>query len=346
MLKVVYFNHWFSSIRNVLEDIKIKHNNMIKIIVSSTNSNHTCKDIADKFIIESIGYDSYVDWVYNLCIENKVDIFFVKKHAKDIMKESEKFKLAGIKLICEEYDVLNSLDRKSSMYSLISDTYPFKYAIPYYRLFGKCIDAIKWLRSVKGTNNAYCFKLDSDEGGQSFREIIDDTITISSLSSTWVNKLTTEQIIRMIEDIEDIEDTDVNKLIFMEKLYEPELSIDCYDSKNGFIAICREKQMGRVQRIFYDETYYNICHLLKNKLKLQFPFNVQFRASTYDKDNKKIIDINPRLSGGVYQEVILGYNIAEICLLDALGLDDQYNIDKFKNFENKLVTHVEQAVLL
>ena len=352
MVKVVYFNQWFSSIANVIDDLKDKHGNEIKIIGSSKTKEHSYRYSVDVFVeetweegkTEEESMKNYVDYVLELCKQYKVDIFFVKKYAKHIMKRQREFSELGTFLVSEDFKTLSMMDSKMHAYSKLHVN-NLKY-IPEHYVFDDELQAYRYVAAHRDKNDI-CFKYDSDEGGASFRHIDDTPCTIDTLHNFRVNKVSTDDVLNMIVNLHE---GDVSKLLFMEVLDSPEISVDCYNSRKGFIAICRCKESGRKQKIYYDENISKLCESIGNQLGLKFPYNVQFRTKhgedSENIENLRLLEVNPRMSGGLYYEVLCGMNIAEICLLDLLHKENEYNVNDFKNFETKYITYVEKALLI
>lgn len=352
MIKVVYFNQWFSSISSVIEDIKNRHGNSVKIIGSSRNKDHVFKDSVDIFVHEDWvetkdkeeSMRNYLEWVVNLCTEYHVDYFFCKKHQDYIAKHKKELLDIRVLPLIEESDIIDLIDSKSALYDRLSKNNTLKEFIPEYHVYKESLHAMEYVKENLGKNKI-CFKLNSDEGGASFR-VIDDTIfSLKSLSAFRVNVMSSADTVELLTGLDDYTD----KLIFMEYLDSPEISVDCYNSKKGFIAICRSKDEKRKEHIYYDEKLWEICKTIADELKLKFPFNVQFRVK-HNQENKlenlRLLEVNTRLSGGVYYEVIKGLNIAEVCLLDMMNRPEMYDIGKYMNFKDYYAGHVEKAVLL
>jgi hypothetical protein len=352
MVKVVYFNQWFSSIAWVIDDLKKKNGNQIKIIASSRNKDHAYKNYVDEFIIEDwVETDSheesmsnYVDWILDLCVKYNVDYFFVKKHATDIMKKKVDFALHGVMLISECYDTLKVLSSKAEVYGRLRHE-ELRTLVPYYLHTEYTGELVQTLYDNKGTNSL-CLKFDSDEGGASFRAINDNPVNIDSLKSFRVNQVTTDEAINIALSTEYPE-----QILVMEKLDSPEISVDCYNSKQGFIAICREKEENRRERIYYNKRISDICCKIGDILELKFPYNVQFRykatkSGKHSFKDLRLLEVNPRMSGGLYYEVLNDLNIADICLKDMMNRDKEYDISKYSNFEDKYVTHLELPIKL
>ena len=356
MKKVVYFNQWFSSISNVIDDLKNKYGDKIAFVASSVNKDHAYKNSVDYFVVEDWESEfdtdatmkNYTDWVLNLCEQYEVDIFFVKKYAKYIMARYEDFEELGVKLISDSYDILNMMEQKSTVYGAVSTDVELHRYIPEYHIFTRVDAAMKYVNNHRGKSDL-CLKFNSDEGGASFRHINDSKIDLESLYKFRVNELTTDEVIDMLSCCSD---KTVQKLMFMELLDSPEISVDCYNSKKGFIAIARVKINGRKQKIFYDKEISKLCEKIGNTIGLKHPYNVQFRVKqggdVTNINDLRLLEINPRMSGGLYYETLLNMNLAEICLKDVLGeyLDDDYNISTFTSFEPSYVTHVEKAIIL
>ncbi len=353
MHKVIYFNQWFSSIALVIEDLKKRNGNSIKIIASSKNKDHVYKNYVDDFIVEDWeetgnheeSMNNYIGFIYNTCNNYNVDYFFVKKHAETILKHKKELNSLGTHIIGEWKERLES---KGSVYDFLAWNKNLREYIPEWWRFDNALigQAFKLINEHSGKNDI-CFKLDSGEGGQSFREIDDSPLKLDSLNSYRMNKLTSDEAVKLIANSSGI----IDRLIFMEKLDGPEISVDCYNSKQGFIAICRSKHSGRVEKIYYDEKIMNICNTIQEEIKLEFPFNVQFRYKhredgTHTMNDLRLLEINNRISGGLYYEVSEGLNIADVCLKDCMNKSNEYNINDFINFETRHVTHLEIPIHL
>lgn len=360
MKKVVYFNQWFSSITDVIADLKEKYGNQVEFVASSKNPNHVYKTVVDKFIVEDWeevhgdkekSMENYFNFVVNLCQTYKVDIFFAKKYADYLSTKKFELALYGVFTVIEESDTFKIFDKKSDVYDTLSQYDEIKHYIPEYRVLktDKDIDDFKeFIINYKtgDIEKSWCLKKDSDEGGASFRAIKDKAFTFKSLMAYRVNMCNSDEVLNLLTNEKD----NAKKLIFMELLESPEISVDCYNSRNGFVAICRAKGKDRVQRIFFNQEIYNICKKIQQVYNIRFAFNVQFRVVKNGDSNKaedlRLLEINPRMSGGTYYSVLFGMNLAELMLLDILCQHDKYDINKFINFDDKFVTHVEKAIMI
>lgn len=354
-MKTIYFNQWFSSITDVIADIKAKHGDSVKIIGSSKNPDHAYKGVVDEFIVEdwedssdTVESDNnYLKWLIETLKSNKVDIFFAKKHSSIISKNIDKLEEIGVYTILENHETLGRFDKKSDVYKELLTVKELKHYIPVF-YNGTSLNNITDLinSSVKGS--PWCFKLDTDEGGYSYRAIEQDELDLSSLNHFRVNSISASEAVSLVSKLSKSE---LDKLLFMEILDSPEISVDCYNSKQGFIAICREKKSGtRVQKIYRNDEISKICENIGKHYDLKYTFNVQFRVHhKSDKsniENLRLLEINPRMSGGTYYATLLGINLANICLNDIIGESNASSMELYNKLTENSVTHVEKAVLL
>lgn len=363
MINVIYFNQWFSSIAPVIADIKQKMGTCVKIIASSKNPEHAYKDVVDEFIVEDweegeTSEDTernYISFCLNICRLYNVDYFFVKKNAKLVAKNSSDFNKLGVKLILNDYSVLNKTESKGNVYRTLEkelkDSY--KYLIPEYYQYGTDKDCELDYAKLKDTiyrceSENWCLKLDTDEGGASFRKIKNMPVTIDTLNRFRVNEVNIKEVYSLINSI-GIDR--LKELLFMELLDEPEISVDCYNSKYGLIAICREKlPNSRVQIIYFNKEIAAICANICRIYGFNYPFNVQFRVKqggdSKNINDLRLLEINPRMSGGTYYSTLYDMNIAEQVLRDEMGISEPSDFSKFRDFKDKKVTFVEQAIKL
>ena len=365
MTKVIYFNQWFTSITSIIEDIKEKLGDKVYIIASSKIKDHAYRSVVDKFIAEDWKEDNieqnYVNFTLNVCKENHVDIFLVRKHADIISKHKEEFERLGVHLAVEDYNKIMLFNNKIATYNFCKNN-QLENIVPEFiatREISDDSEAMTRVLDILNKSNMWCFKKAIDEGGISYRAIVKgkevvidgkivghSLIDEASLSTYRVNEVNSDEFINMVKIYGK---KLMDKLIFMEVLNNPEVSVDCYNSKKGFIAMCRAKGHGRGERIYFDSDVYNICKKLNDIVDFKVPFNVQFRTKVNkepEAENLRLLEVNTRMAGGTYYGLLFGANMCEVYVKDIMGIED-YDIERFKpNGKGIRVTHVEKAVML
>jgi hypothetical protein len=351
---VIYFNQWFSSITDVIVDIKEKLGDRVYIVASSTNPNHAYKNVVDKFIVEDWkvpedGHLSekqvYIKWLLKALEDNDVDIFFAKKKTNYIIQYMDRIEDLGIATVLEAPETIKLFDSKVDVYDRLKNNPKVATYIPNYARVEELRDAenIVDVHSNKAFKQ-WCLKLDTDEGGASFRKIEQNPMDLSSLKKFRTNAISKSDAIELVKSISET-GKGLRQLIFMEMLDSPEISVDCYNSmNNGFDVICRAKGATREQRIYTDNEITEVCKAICEEYQLEYPFNVQFRHEQKT-GNLKLLEINPRLSGGSYYYIPFGINIALHVLYDMLDIEHNME-DNIKALGEKYITHSEHVVVL
>jgi len=353
---VIYFNNWFSSISGIIADIKERDKtHSLKIIGSSHNPNHVMRDVVDEFYVEDGTGETegdFIKWVIPFLKEHKVDVFFVKKWAEQVLEHKEEIEALGTTVVLDDKWIYEITEDKSRTYDFLRNrTFV---AIPEYLRTDNKNEVVRFLIN----NPNACLKLNNGEGGMSYKKISNRITSMNDLEAGRYNHVTHEEIFDIIGRSYPEE---INRFIFMEYLESPEISVDCYNSYNGFLAVCRSKiGITRAERIFYNKEISDTCLNICNAFGFKYPFNVQFRKKAGTPDcnfilNYRLLEINPRISGGSYYQTAIGLNICNVCLYDVLnrrllknGNEPQfkYDINDYIEFEEKTLSYVEKAVLI
>ena len=310
---VIWFNHWFQAIVDTINDIYATFDN-IEIIASNTRHGCVYQSFVDEFFVEpDIDGIDYVNYALKICRDYNVDVFIPKKHSSDIADNIGYFDDIGVKVLCEKASVIHAFDSKVHAYNTLRQ-YGYD-KIPYYKLITSVKDFKAGYKEVVSNGRIPCIKYDSDEGAQSFRVIADGWQKASSLNEMLMNLVTPYDMHKILEDMES--SGTFKPLIMMEKLSNPEVSVDCYNSPtSGFLAIPRFKMGGRVKEIRLDTHILDDCKRLLEIFKFKSAFNVQYR---WQDDKPYLLEVNPRISGGTQISNLSGVHIPIQMLSDAVG---------------------------
>ena len=337
-LKVVWFNTWFSAIALTIKAMKETFDN-VHIIGTNRSSDCAYKGVVDEFYVEEqMNSGEYLEWALEFCKKHSINVFFPKYHIEVVSQHVDRFKCIGVTVISEEYTTISKFDSKEEIYrelskvgyehipkySTVTSLKEFKDAYELYRSLGEIV----------------CCKYDKDEGASSFRVIDDGFLCIESLGSTLENILSYSNMVKILDDAEN--KAKFKKMMVMPKLFGPEVSADCYRSKNeGLIVIPRYKLGGRVKEIKLNSDIISDCMRLQKIFNFKYGFNVQYRWSK--SKEMKMLEINPRLSGGVHISSLCGYNIPNQILADIICENLNQSVHTIREVR---VTQLETPVIL
>jgi carbamoylphosphate synthase large subunit len=276
----------------------------LKILVSHSNPEFVAGLLADKFFLD---FDptpdfSYVDFVKKTCLSEKVNIFWPSRGAFAISEVLEKFRELGVHVILPaDFKSLKILNDKGEFYQRARQ---LGLDLPDYRrvtTFQEFQDAVAdFLNSGK----TVCFKPTTSLYGLGFK-IIDNR---KNPLDAFLKSESTRVDLATAKSILDVPDTKFPSLLVMEYLPGPEYSIDCLAKDGTILALTIRKKpylVGGAETLVRDLFLASICQKIASEFRLNYLFNIQFREGN---QKKYLLELNPRLSGGLYFSCLGGIN--------------------------------------
>lgn len=343
MVLNIWFNRWFSTVSHYME--LIRHNpDQQEFVIYGTHPNPDTVyfNYCDVFGTEpDIAGEEYLQFCLDYCIQNQIHIFVPRKENVLISQHLDKFEEIGVKvLVCPDGDLMAIVDDKAAMYRSLQNQENegnFIVTIPSYRIVNNARDFQVAFEELSKDNTKLCIKPVIGEGASGFRIIDNDADTIPFIFSTASSqKISYETAFKILQTQEHFPD-----LMVLEYLDGYEYSIDCLADADGTLltAIPRKKGNGRIREIEYNEELIEIAVRMAAQYKIPYVFNIQVR---YKDGIPKLLEINPRMSGGLHISCLADINFPYYAIKLLLG--DQLDA-LYPKFGLK-ATHIEQPVIL
>lgn len=343
MVLNIWFNRWFSTVSHYME--LIRHNpDQQEFIIHGTHPNPDTVyfNYCDVFGTEpDIAGEEYLQFCIDYCIQNDIHIFVPRKENVLISQHLDKFDEIGVKvLVCPDGDLMAMMDDKAATYrALESQENEGNYIVPIpsYRIVDNAESFKKVYAELSNDNMKLCIKPVVGEGASGFRIIDDSADTIPFIFNTASSqKISYETAYKILQTQERFPD-----LMVLEYLDGYEYSIDCLADKDGNLltAIPRKKGNGRIREIEYNKELIEIAEKMAAQYKIPYVYNIQVK---YKDDIPKLLEINPRMSGGMHISCLTDINIPYYAIKLLLG-------DQIKTLHPKFgvkATHIEQPVIL
>lgn len=337
-MKTLWFNQCFSTIYYTIEKFKQMYGDEIKIIGTSTNAEHVFKMACDEFYTEPDIYgDDYYKWAMKFCKEHNIQYFFAKKHRETLSRHINSFKAAGVTVVIDDYTIQYAFVNKHTVYEKVSKETD-KVKIPDYKIaynpdeFANIIDEMLY----KYDDGKACYKFDNDEGGGSFR-ILSNNVHNDVMYSMPSLAVGHDEAIRQVNLAAKA--GLFKPVMIMEYLAGPEISCDCYNSKNGFVCTPRRKLNTRQEIIESMPEVKELCLELQQIFGFKYPWNVQFRHDTKTGE-LRLLEINTRLSGGSHLGMLADAWVGEPLIKDLFGETDYTVQDPKKVILGRLERHI------
>ena len=224
-------------------------------------------------------------------------------------------------MVCCDIGLLESMIEKDQFYEALQGTgvvpIPEYYVVETAEQFKAAYEAL-----VRNGHRV-CFKPTNSEGGMGFRIIDNEMDALANLYS-WVSlSVPFEQVFKTLSAVESFP-----KLMVMELLEEDEFSIDCLSDSEGklIVAVPRRKSSGRIYILDELPELNEIARSVAEKCRIPFVFNIQVK---YNKGIPKLLEINPRMSGGLFITCLSGVNMPYLAVKTILGQPFEQPVPQF-----------------
>ncbi|MFT8323448.1 MAG: ATP-grasp domain-containing protein [Bacillus sp. (in: firmicutes)] len=308
MKKRIWFNQWFTTVAHFIDMIRYNSDGQeFEVYGTSTNEDALYLSYCDAAFKEpAVSGEMYILFCLEFCQKHSIDIFVPRKENVLIAQHLSEFHDLGVKvLVCPDPDLMEILDDKEQTYRYIQN-HPVlsKYvSIPDYFIVNNAEDFKKAYSLLKEKGHKVCFKPVIGEGGNGFRIVQEKVDTIQTLFYQGITStISFQQAYTILQ-----QQSSFPPLMVSEYLDGYEYSIDCL-AYDGVLmtAIPRKKAKGRIRELEDNQELLTIAKEMNKALKIPFVYNIQVK---YKNGIPKLLEINPRMSGGLHYSCLAGINI-------------------------------------
>lgn len=336
MIKNIWFNRTFSTASHYVEMIRNNPDrNDFNIFATHPKRHSLMLQVADYAELEPIlQLDEYPAYCLDFCKRHKIDIFIPHYGLNEIVKHRTQFEEIGTKvMLAGDENLLSLVDDKGMLFETLKNVSGLH--IPDYYVVQTLNEFMEAYTSLADKGHRVCIKPVSGEGGAGFRIVTEDRKSISSLYRSVDSSIHLDEIIRLLGS-----EPRFQRLMVMEYMQGNEYSVDCLGTPNGIAAaIPRKKVEGRIRALECNDELISMAHSIHKELPLQYNFNIQF---IYQGSTPKLLEINPRTSGGLYTTCLSGINFPYLAVKLILDQEIEIPVPKY----NIYATHIEKEVLL
>jgi hypothetical protein len=306
----VWFNKTFSSVGAAIRLIReADQANEYEIVCSSTNAHAPVFLAAHESAIEPGGLKGldYLDWCLDFCLTHCIGIFIPGKEAALISGERERFETQGTRVLsAASQDTLDLLHNKARFYETVACSTP----PAAFRLVETAQQFDAAWHELKKDHAQLCIKPSVSVYGLGFAVIDEERSSAQLLLQGVQYHIGLEDLRRGFEAMETF-----RPMLLMEYLDGPEFSVDCLGDNGRLVcAIARKKSLvvGQGQLIDLRDDILEATRQLTETYGLNGIFNVQFREG---QSGLGLLEINPRMSGGIGMACLAGPNLPYLALL-------------------------------
>ncbi|WP_312116304.1 ATP-grasp domain-containing protein [Brevibacillus reuszeri] len=335
MKKRIWFNRTFSTAYHFIDMIRSQSDEFeFECYVTHPKRYSVMLQNADVAEIEpSLPVPEYIDYCVQFCQKHQIDIFFPNYRLAEIAKHLERFEQVGTSvLVCKDAALLETISDKGKLFQALKDTsgvhIPDYYIVKTSEQFKSAYDKLR----EKG--HRVCFKPARGEGGAGFHIVEEAIDPLDKLLGPSNQMITINEVLNILAD------QIVDDIMVMEYLDEWEYSIDCLATEEELLAIVpRKKVEGRIRLLEENQTLIDLAKAVHEKLQLPYLFNIQVK---YKNGVPKLLEINPRASGGLHVSCLSGVNFPYLAMKLLLVGKVDVVAPKFGVY----ATHIEKEIVL
>lgn len=338
----IWFNKTFSSIHSVLRNIRNTNQKAdLTLVFSHTHSHAPGRLIADESYLEpdNLTQTEYVEWSLRFCEQKNIDLFWPGKAVRLIIENRERFSEIGVKIVAvAQPAVMELLNNKANFYKQLDHNIAVP---PDSILVNTAKEFEQAYQTLKQKHKQICVKPAISVFGLGFKLIDEQRDSITHLLSGVEYQIPYHELLSGMVQAEPFGD-----LLVMEYLDGHEWSVDCVAS-NGTLccAIQRKKPLaiGHGQFIDNQPEIAGMVTRLTSHFALNGLYNIQFKQGA---NGPKLLEINPRPSGGVGMAMLAGVDLANIALHAVLDENPPSNMAEIKIEYGRWITEINTPHIL
>ncbi len=311
----IWFNKTFSTIHAVFRNLRQSTpNGEITLICTHTNSHAAAFLAADESYLEpaDLNEQDYLEWCVSFCRQHNIQLFWPGKEAAFISKHHEFFQAIGVQVLSvADFDTLSLLHNKADFYAAlpanVAQIMDF-IAVNDRDAFDSAVADL----SIK--HQALCVKPAESVFGLGFRVLDTQRDSINQLLKGVEYQIPLQELRQGMMNTPEFA-----TLLVMEHLGGPEWSVDCAGRHGELLcAVQRKKSQlaGSGQMIDNNADIAGMTARLAAHYRLNGLFNIQFKEGV---NGVRLLEINPRPSGGFGMACLSGANLAQIALHSIKG---------------------------
>ena len=306
----VWFNRTFSSVYAAIDLIReADTDGRFHIIYSNANPHATASRVAHEFYVDPTGMDAdtYIQWCLDFCREHKIDIFIPGKESTTLAGLHARFQAQGTRVLSAASTAsLELIHDKARFYATAQCPVA---PVAEFRVFEDIAQFDCAYAELRQRHPKLCVKPSRSVFGLGFSILDEERSSAALLLAGAQYHIGLDDMRRGLAELGQF-----RTMLLMEYLDGHEYSVDCVGDHGRLVAaVARKKPMqaGRGQLIDMRADILKATAQLAADFGLNGCFNVQFREGA---ERLRLLEINPRMSGGIGMACVAGPNLPYIAL--------------------------------
>ncbi|WP_295527891.1 ATP-grasp domain-containing protein [Novosphingobium sp. Chol11] len=323
-MTTLWFNEGYSSIRDAVLMIREARGENLRVLASHRDALAPVLEAADASFVEppiartdASAITAYGDYCLNVCAERGVDLFIVQRGRAAMASRAAEFAAIGTRLATTgTAETLALISDKARFYEVALAA---GIAMPWTREVTDAAGFDAACAEIEARGLKACVKPPHGVFGSGFWQLVDDLPLFETLMNADAHCIAPAVIREAIAAAPD-----PLRLLVLEHLPGTEWSFDCLCRDGRLVVGVARRKLGRAQRLETDGPLFAMARRAVSAFGLSGLINLQFKAAHLDHDNDiRLLEINPRMSGGCLYTRYSGVNLPWWQVALELGLADE-----------------------
>lgn len=320
----VWFNEGYSGIRDAVLMIREARRDDPVVLASHRDAYAPVLDAADRSFVEppiprttAEGIEAYGDYCLKVCAEQDVDLFVVQRGRASLAARAPEFAAIGTRLAATgTADTLTLIDDKARFHSAARAA---GIPMPWTREIADAAGFDDAVAELAAQGLEACIKPPHGVFGAGFWRLTPELSTFAALMDAEAHSIAPEVMRTAIEAAPG-----PLRLLVLEYLAGTEWSLDCLCRDGRFVTGVARRKLGRAQRLEVEGVIFDVAQTAVAAFNLSGLINLQFKAASLDDDSDiRLLEINPRMSGGCLYTRYSGINLPWLHVALEMGLADE-----------------------
>lgn len=306
----VWYNRSFSSVHAAIDLIrKADTEGRYTIVHSSPNRHAPAARLAHEFHLEptALKDDAYVDWCLAFCRDHKIDVFVPGRAATVLAAQHARFADVGTRILsAAPPEQLKRIHDKADFYAA---TVLPQAPVAAFRSFENLEQFDAAYAELRPHHAKLCVKPAHGIYGLGFAVVDEERSSAALLLGGVEYHIGYQDLRRGLAELGTFK-----TMLLMEFLDGPEYSVDCVGDHGRLVAAVVRRKLphaGSGQLIDMRQDILDATAQLAADYRLNGVFNAQFREGG---GGPRLLEINPRMSGGIGMACLAGPNLPYIAL--------------------------------
>ena len=326
-MTTVWFNEGYSGVRDAVLMIRDARASSLRVVTSHRDASAPVLDAADESFIEppiaradDAGIAAYGDYCLKMCAERGVDLFVAQRGRAALAARAAEFAAIGTRLAATgTAETLALIDDKGRFHGAASVA---GIAMPWTREIADVAGFDAACADLAARGLEACVKPPHAVFGAGFWRLVPDLSLFETLMSADTHEVAPEAMRHAIAAMPA-----PVRLLVLEYLPGTEWSLDCLCRDGRYMTGVARRKLGRAQRLEVDGPIFAIARRAVAAFGLSGLINLQFKAASLDDDSDiRLLEINPRMSGGCLHTRHSGIDLPWWHVALELGLADEEDL--------------------